>query len=77
MLIDFPNGDGQYMDEEIIITKAPGSCEMLDDDSRGRVRQQVRSQTYQSAHIKTFENNMNDHVAIGVIFGKSISYISD
>lgn len=37
------------MDEEVIVTKAPGSCAMSEDSAKERVRQQVKNQTYQSA----------------------------
>ena len=43
------------MDEEIIITKAPGGCEMVDNGRQAKVRQQSKSQTYQSARIATYE----------------------
>ena len=72
MLFDWPSPNDQYMDEEIIITKAPGSCDMIDDEDHVRVRQLTKNQTYQSAHIATFEKNMLEKLPIGVIFGKLI-----
>ena len=60
------------MDEEVIITKAPGSCAMEEDGGNGRVRQQVRTQTYKTAHVATFEKNMKEKIPIGIIFGKLI-----
>ena len=56
----------QYMDEEVLITSAGGSCAM---DEEG-VRQQKEDQTYDSAHIAVFERNMREMVPIGIIFGK-------
>lgn len=76
MLIDFTSGEGQYMDEEVIVTKAPGSCAMSEDSAKERVREQVRNQTYQSAHIATFEKNMREQIPIGIIFGELIPDIS-
>ena len=63
------------MDEEIIITKAPGGCEMVDDGRKGKVRQQSKSQTYESARIATYENTMLEKLPIGVIFGTLIPHV--
>ena len=76
ILIDFASGEGQYMNEEIIVTKAPGFCSMTENDENMRTRQQVKSQTYSSAHIATFENTMHEQLAVGVIFGKLIPDVS-
>lgn len=58
------------MDEEIIITQAGGACEMNEEG----VRQQVKSQTYKSARIATFEKNMREMIPIGIIFGKLLLF---
>ena len=58
------------MDEEIVITRAGGACEMTEQG----IRQQAKSQTYKSAHIATFEKNMRENIPIGIIFGK-LSYM--
>lgn len=54
------------MDEEVIITRAGGACEITEEGKR----QQAKSQTYKSAHVATFERNMREQIPIGVIFGK-------